>query len=225
MRILLIEDEDKIADFIKEVLSAEKYKVLVSKSGEEVLDKGYYMMADLIVLDLMLEGKIGGLELVKQLKKLKVKVPIIVLTALNQISTKIDLFNAGVDDYLTKPFEALELLARVKSIYRRYLDGKKDVEKIQINDVAFEWKENRLVKDNEHIFLTPKESEVLLFLIENNGKVIRNEDLLKKVWEAKVGFHSNILQSTIRRLRNKLKMAGIDDLIKNVHGVGYLLEN
>lgn len=224
MRILLIEDEGKIADFIEEVLTAEKYKVLVSKSGEEVMGKGYYMMADLIVLDLMLEGKIGGLELVKQLKKLKVKVPIIVLTALNQISTKIDLFNAGVDDYLTKPFEALELLARVKSVYRRYLDGKKDVEKIQINDVAFEWKENRLVKDNEHIFLTPKESEVLLFLIENTGKVVRNEDLLKKVWETKVGFHSNILQSTIRRLRSKLKLAGIRELIKNVHGVGYLLE-
>jgi DNA-binding response OmpR family regulator len=224
MRILLIEDEDKIADFVKGVLEDERYKTIVSKSAEEVLEKGYYKLADLIILDLMLDGKIGGLELVKQLKKLKVKIPIIVLTALNQIGTKIDLFNAGVDDYLTKPFEALELLARVKSVYRRYLDINKESEKIKIDEMVFDWKENRLIHNDEHIFLTPKESEVLLFLIENKGKVLRNEDLLKKVWETKVGFHSNILQSTIRRLRTKLKLAGQDELIRNVHGVGYVLE-
>lgn len=224
MRILLIEDEDKIADFVKGVLEDERYKTIVSKSAEEVLEKGYYKLADLIILDLMLDGKIGGLELVKQLKKLKVKIPIIVLTALNQIGTKIDLFNAGVDDYLTKPFEALELLARVKTVYRRYLDINKESEKIKIDEMVFDWKENRLIHNDEHIFLTPKESEVLLFLIENKGKVLRNEDLLKKVWETKVGFHSNILQSTIRRLRTKLKLAGQDELIRNVHGVGYVLE-
>lgn len=223
MRILVVEDEQQIADFIKEVLEAERNEVTIVSSVEEVLEHNYVTSHDLMILDLMLAGKHSGLDLVKMLKKERVSIPIIVLTALNQISTKVDLFNAGVDDYLTKPFEALELLARIKSVYRRYLEGNMENE-IKIDDLLFQRKENVVIRDGKKIYLTMKEAELLRFLIENAGKIVRSEDILKKVWNTRVGFHSNILQATVRRLRKKLDSDFEKKYIKNIHGVGYCFE-
>lgn len=149
--------------------------------------------------------------------------PIIVLTALNQIGTKVDLFNAGVDDYITKPFDALELMARVKSVYRRYLDGRIENE-IEVGDFVFQRKENLVLRNGEKIPLTVKEGELLLYLVENAGKVVRSEDILKRIWNTRVGFHSNILQATIRRLRKKLDADSLQKYIKNVHGIGYTFD-
>lgn len=223
MRILVVEDEEKIANFIKEVLESEMNKVTVSRSLDEVLTHQYYKMVDLIILDLMLEGKGSGLDLVQYLKKEKINVPVIVLTALQQISTKIDLLNAGADDYLTKPFDAGELLARIKSVYRRYLDAPIE-DKVNIADLIFQRRENVAIRSGKRIALTPKEGELLLFLSQNAGKVVRNEDILKKVWDTRIGFHSNIVQATIRRLRKKIDEGHGKKLIRNVHGIGYTLE-
>ncbi|MCC6643677.1 response regulator transcription factor [Candidatus Peregrinibacteria bacterium] len=223
MRILVVEDEKKIADFIKEILEAEGNEVTLSTSTEEVLEHNYVSSHDLMILDLMLSGKQGGLDLVKMLKKDRTGIPIIVLTALNQINTKVELFNAGVDDYLTKPFEALELLARIKSVYRRYLEGRIENEMV-IDDMIFQRKEHLVIRAGKKIFLTVKECELLCFLIENAGKIVRSEDILKRVWNTRVGFHSNILQATVRRLRKKLDDGFEKKYIKNVHGVGYCFE-
>lgn len=223
MRVLVVEDELKIAEFIRSVLETDGNQVTLATSVEEVLDHNYEHSHDLLILDLMLAGKQGGLDLVKKLKKERVKVPIIVLTALNQIGTKVDLFNAGVDDYITKPFDALELMARVKSVYRRYLDGRIENE-IEVGDFVFQRKENLVLRNGEKIPLTVKEGELLLFLVENAGKVVRSEDILKRIWNTRVGFHSNILQATIRRLRKKLDAKSLQKYIKNVHGVGYTFE-
>ena len=223
MRVLVVEDELKIAEFIRSVLESDGNQVTLCMSAEEVLDHSYEHSHDLLILDLMLAGKQGGLDLVKKLKKERVKVPIIVLTALNQISTKVDLFNAGVDDYITKPFDALELMARVKSVYRRYLDGRIENE-IEVGDFVFQRKENLVLRNGEKIPLTVKEGELLLYLVENAGKVVRSEDILKRIWNTRVGFHSNILQATIRRLRKKLDANSLQKYIKNVHGIGYTFE-
>jgi DNA-binding response OmpR family regulator len=223
MKILVVEDEEKISGFIKEVLETESNKVIVCKSLDEVMAHHYYKMVDLIILDLMLEGRGNGLELVKYLKKEKIQLPVIVLTALQQISTKIDLLNAGADDYLTKPFDAGELLARIKSVYRRYLDAHID-DKVDIADLVFQRRENVAVRGGKKILLTPKEGELLMFLTQNVGKVVRNEDILKKVWDTRMGFHSNIVQATIRRLRKKIDEGHEKKLIRNVHGIGYTLE-
>lgn len=223
MKILVVEDEKKIADFIKSNLEAEQFQVLQASSVEEVEENKYYKIVDLIVLDLMLEGKKSGLDLLRFLKKSQISVPVIVLTALNQISTKIELLNAGADDYLTKPFDSQEMLARIKSVYRRYLDAHIDDE-VKIGECIFQRRENLIIRDGEKFFLTPKEGELLLFLLQNAGKVVRIEDILQKVWNAKIGFHSNIVQATVKRLRNKLEDEGTGKLIKNVHGVGYTLD-
>lgn len=221
MRILLIEDEQKIADFIKEVLENDGEQVTYCRSVEEVQKNHYANTHDLIILDLMLPG-MGGLDYVRLLRKGRNTIPVIVLSALNQISSKVDLFNAGADDYLTKPFEALELLTRIKSVYRRQVKIDK-VEDVKVGELIFHRRQNQVVRGDKVSKLTAKEGDLLMLLIYNCGKVVRNEDILSTVWNTKRGFHSNILQSTVRRLRKKIDEGFEKAYIKNIHGVGYMI--
>jgi two-component system copper resistance phosphate regulon response regulator CusR len=219
MKILIIEDEEKIARFLKQILENDKNTVTMCASIEEVFKKQYERSHDLIVLDLMLAGK-PGIELLKQLKKQKIDIPVLVLSALNQISTKVELFNAGADDYMTKPFAAEELVARIKNIYRRHLEVEKKDE-IQFGDKTFSRKENKVTSGDKIIHLTAKEAELLLFLLQNKGKTVRNEDIIKRIWNSTASFHSNIIQATVRRLRKKIDNNPEQKFIKNVHGLGY----
>jgi len=219
MKILIIEDEEKIAHYLKQILEMEKNQVTLSSSIEEVFKKQYEQSHDLIILDLMLTGK-PGIELLKQLKKQKVEIPVLVLTALNQISTKVEIFNAGADDYMTKPFAAAELMVRIKNIYRRHLNIEKK-DQIIFGDMVFYRKENKAIRREQVINLTAKESELLLFLLINKGKTIRNDDIIKRVWNTNASFHSNIIQATVRRLRKKIDSNFEEKYIKNVHGLGY----
>ncbi len=125
-------------------------------------------------------------------------------------------------DFMTKPFDMNELLARIKAVYRRYLEKEyKDQE--NYGDIAFFWKQNKIVRSDKTIDLTQKEGALLKFLLQNRNRTVRNEDILSKVWEARVGFHSNVIQSTVRRLRKKIDSDFDHKLIRNVHGVGYTL--
>lgn len=220
MKVLVIEDEEKIAAFIKRILEAEGNEVTMCDNIEDVMDHRYELEHDIIILDIMLPGRNGDY-LVSDLRKKKSNIPILVLSALNQISKKIDLLNLGADDYLTKPFDAQELIARIKSLYRRYLDTKSEDTQQLSETVVFYPKQFKVHREGKEIFLTKKEGELILFLFQNKGKVVRSEDILRKVWQANMGFQSNVVQSTMRRLRRKLDSGFPKKMIKTVHGIGY----
>jgi len=221
MKILVVEDEEKIASFIQKILEQEGNLVTVCDSIEEIGKKGYEMTHDIIILDLMLIGKRGEF-FVKDVRKRRLNIPIMVLSALGRISNKIELLNLGADDYMTKPFDAQELIARVNAMYRRYLQmDRKDHQ--QFGGFSFYRKQNRIVRDGKDIKLTKKEGELFEFLLQNEGKTVRTEDIIRKIWGAKITYHSNVVQATIRRLRRKVDSDFDHKLIENRHGIGYCL--
>ena len=221
MKILIIEDEEKISSFIQTVLENEGNLATVCDSIEEATKNGYEMTHDLIILDLLLAGKRGEF-FVKDIRKRRLNIPILVLSALGRISNKIELLNLGADDFMTKPFDGQELIARINAMYRRYLQmDRKD--QLQFGNVSFYRKQNRLVRDGNDIKLTKKEGELFEFLLQNEGKTIRTEDIIRKIWGAKITYHSNVVQATIRRLRKKVDSDFDHKLIENRHGIGYSL--
>ncbi len=222
MRILVIEDEKKIADFVEEVLTKDGHKVTQCDSVEAALKHHLPDYQDLIVLDLMLPGKRGE-DLVRELRKKKYTLPILILSALGQISSKVELINMGADDYMTKPFDVQEFLARVHGLYRRHLEQHPMDDTIHAG-IEFHWKQGRVVREGKEIKLTKKEAELLQMLLERKGQIVTFEEILMRVWQSKLGYHSNVVQSTVRRLRNKLDEGFDHSLIQNAHGVGYVLE-
>lgn len=221
MKILVIEDEEKIASFIKNILEQERNLVTICDSIEDAIKHGYEMTHDLIILDLMLVGKRGDVY-VKEIRKKRLNIPILVLSALSRISNKIELLNLGADDYMTKPFDPEELIARINAMYRRYLHMER---KDQVNMGAFTFyrKQNKIKREGKEIVLTKKEGELLEFLLQNEGKTVRTEDIIRKIWGAKITYHSNVVQATIRRLRKKVDDGFEYKLIENHHGIGYCL--
>jgi DNA-binding response OmpR family regulator len=222
MKILVLEDEEKIAEFVKQVLENEGNYVTVCDSVESAMKHGYEMTHDLILLDLMLAGKRGEYY-VKEIRKKRLSIPILVLSALDRISNKIELLNLGADDYLTKPFNAQELIARVNAIYRRYLQQYRR-EEIEFEGLSFFRKQNKIKFENKDIQLTKKEGELLEFLLQNVNKTVRSEDLIRRMWGSKVTYHSNVLQACVRRLRKKIDCQNPERLIRNHHGIGYIIE-
>lgn len=219
MKILLIEDEEKIAKFIRSVLESEKNLVTVCDSIEEASKRGYEITHDLIILDLMLAGKRGEFY-VKDIRKKRLNVPILVLSALGRISNKIELLNLGADDYMTKPFDADELIARVNAVYRRYLAMERK-DHMKFGNFEFYRKQNKIKREGKEIVLTKKEGELLELLLQNKGKTVRMEDIVRKIWGSKITYHSNVVQATVRRLRGKVDMGFETKLIENRHGIGY----
>lgn len=221
MKILVIEDEEKIASFIQTVLKNEGNFVTVCDSIEKAAEHQYEGTHDLIVLDLMLRGKRGEFY-VKEIRKKRLNIPILVLSALSRIEDKIELLNIGADDYMTKPFDAQELIARVNAMYRRYLQSERK-DQLNYGDFSFYQKQNKVKREGKEIILTKKEGELLEFLLQNKGKTVRTEDIIRKIWGAKPTYHSNIVQATIRRLRKKMDTGFSHKLIENRHGIGYSL--
>ncbi len=221
IRILVVEDEGEISSFLQTILEKEGMKVTICDSVDMVIKNGYEETNDIVVLDLMLRGERGE-TLVKHMRKKKMTTPILVLSAMGQIGTKVDLINLGADDYLTKPFDPQELVARVKSLYRRYLQtGFKDEE--DFGEFTFYRKQNRIRRGEKDIMLTNREAEMFELLLRNKGNTVPLDDILKKIWKAKSGYHSNVVQVTARRLRQKVDSGFKKQIINNIHGIGYSL--
>lgn len=215
-KILIIEDELAIAELIKIELELHNYKCDISLDGEvgaNLIEENNY---DLILLDIMLP-KIDGYELLDYIKKEK-QIPTIFITAKSQVKDKIKGLNEGADDYITKPFDIGELIARVETVLRRYNKGNEfqKIGNIQINSVA------RIVKkDGKEILLTPKEFDLLILLIQNRNIVLYREIIFEKVWGEELEFETRTLDLHIQRLRKKLEWK---DRIKTIYKIGYMLE-
>ena len=221
MNILLIEDESKLSLFLKRVLESKNHTVTCCESVEAARRGNFIESSDLLILDLMLPGE-SGRSFLQYIRKMGHTLPILVLSAKDFVATKISLLEEGADDYLTKPFNADELLARIHALKRRYA-GKKISNELKVDDLTFYRKQNRARRGGKDIFLTKKEADVLSFLVSHRGKAVQNEDILAKVWHTKTDYHSNVVQATIRRLRKKVDEGFRHKLIRNIHGVGYMI--
>ncbi len=219
MKVLIIEDEEQLSQLVKQVVEKEGNVVTCVDSIEEALQKNYQYTHDIVILDLMLVGKRGEY-FVQEVRKNRLSIPILVMSALQTTSSKIELLNIGADDYLTKPFDSNELIARLNSLYRRSLNISQK-EEMAFEKLTYLTGSNRVKIGDQEIKLTKKEGELLEILISNHGKTVRAEDLIRKLWGSKVSYHSNVLQACVRRLRKKIESGERPELIINHHGIGY----
>lgn len=221
-KILVIDDEQAIAEMIEEFLSQSNFKII---KGATKLDALAYMdeTIDLVLLDISLESnQNAGYEICKEIRK-NYKIPIIFLSAKTTSLDKVTGFNAGGDDYITKPFDPMELIARINANLRRYkkYDHQKS-EIIEFKDLSIHLLAKRVFIGEEEIALTQREYELLHFLLKNRDKIISREEILKKVWDHE-NYDLNIVNTNIMRLRNKLS-SNKDAYIKSVHSRGYIVK-
>ena len=216
MRILIIEDEPKIAEVISSRLKKENYVVDINKNGEEGLDNALTNIYDLIILDVMLP-KINGFEILKQIRKEKIEAKVIMLTAKSMLDDKLTGFNSGANDYITKPFHVEELVARVNAQLRMNQNQTK-------KDYIEAWDIRLNTKTNEEIEIICKEFQIIEYLIKNPNQVISKEQIYEKIWGLENESESNNLEAYISFIRKKLKSIGSEVQIKAIRGLGYKLE-
>lgn len=221
MRILVVEDEKKIADFIKRGLKEEGYAVDSAADGEEGLFLAKTNDYDLVLLDLMLP-KIDGLAVCKKLKEANIKTPVIMLTAKNTVKDKVLGLDSGADDYLTKPFAFEELLARIRAILR-----KKDTHaptSLKAADLVLDLLTHKVTRGDKEIELTAKEYSLLEYLMRNEGVIVTRTMISEHVWDIDFDTFTNVIDVYINYLRNKIDSGFKKKLIHTVRGRGYILK-
>jgi len=218
-RILVVEDERDIADFIARGLILKGYEVDAAHDGEEALALARERRPDLVVLDLMLPG-VDGIEVCRRLRAAS-DVPIIILTARDSVADKVRGLDAGADDYVTKPFAFDELLARVRAALRRKADAG---EVLTVGDLTIRPASREVERGGRAIELTAREYDLLEFLARNAGKVVDKQTIFEQVWGYDFETESDAIKVYVRYLRKKLNAPGEADLIRVVRGVGYMLK-
>ncbi|MHB2150649.1 response regulator transcription factor [Calditrichota bacterium LG25] len=218
MRILIIEDEPGIANFIKQGLEEESFAVDVAYDGNTGLETALSGEYDLILIDWMLPG-ISGIEVCRTLRKTDGKTPIIFLTAKDTVQDTIFGLQAGANDYIKKPFAFEELLERIRVQLR---PKSAEHEKFTLGDIVLDSQTHRVFKGDEEIFLTQKEFALLEFLLRNKGKVCRRTQIIESVWDIHFEYNTGVIDVYINALRKKLRLEEPGPHIKTIRGVGYI---
>lgn len=221
MRILVVEDERKVASFLSKGLKEEGYAVDVAHDGAEGAMKALVHDYDLVLLDIMLPGK-SGLEIVRELRMRERTVPILLLTARDSREDIVAGLDAGADDYLTKPFGFDELLARIRALLRR--GGAERPDRLLYADIELDRVKHVARRTGERLDLTPKEFQLLEYLLLNAERVVRRTELLEKVWDLTFDPMSNVVDVHVAHLRQKLREHGGEPLVHTVRGRGYVLQ-
>ncbi len=220
MRILVIEDEKHIADFIRQGLKEEGYAVDVAYDGE----KGYFLAGtesyDVIILDLMIP-KIDGLTLCKNLRRDKISIPIIMLTAKHSVDNKVAGLDAGANDYLTKPFAFKELLARIRALLRQSRVETALI--LQADDLMIDVAAHKTIRGGEEIILTTKEFFLLEFLLQHANEVVTRTAISEHVWDVNFDTTTNVIDVHINALRKKIDSGRKKQLIETIRGRGYMI--
>ena len=221
MKMLIVEDDRKVAGFIEMGLREEGYAVDVAKDGDEATMLAHVNDYDAILLDLMLPGK-NGIQVTTELRREGRNTPILMLTARDATEDVVLGLNAGADDYLTKPFKFDELLARVRALLRR--GGAARLERLAYGPLEMDRLKHQVYANGASLDLTAREFSLLEHFLLHPEDVIRRTELLEKVWDMHFDPESNVVDVHIGHLRSKLRDAGCEDLIQTVRGVGFCLK-
>ncbi len=218
MRILVIEDEKGIANFIRDGLVEEYYAVDVANEGREGLQMALVNDYDLLLVDWMLPA-LSGIEIVKQVRKEKPAIPIIFLTAKDTVQDAVFGLETGANDYIRKPFQFEELLARIK-VQLRPKNSESGL--LTLSDITLDPDTHQVFKNEEEVLLTQKEFSLLEFLLRNKGRVCTRTNIIEHVWDIHFEADTSVIDVYINFLRKKLKLGSSNDLIQTVRGVGYI---
>jgi DNA-binding response OmpR family regulator len=219
-KILLIEDDIKLAQFIEMELTCEEYQVSMAHNGLDGLTQARQNPPDLVVLDWMMPG-LTGVEICRRLRSTGSKVPIILVTARDEISDRVSGLDAGADDYVIKPFSIEELLARIRSNLRRTKEEDSNI--LQFEDLSLNHRTREIFRAERLIELTVREFELLEYLMNHPQQVMTRDQILENVWGYDFGGDSNIIEVYVRTLRQKLETDNACRLIQTVRGIGYVL--
>ncbi len=220
MRCLLVEDEKKVADFVSRGLRAERFALDVAHDGKAGWDFASRFEYDVIILDLMLP-ELSGTELLGRLRKQNARTPILILTARDATVEKVQHFEAGADDYLTKPFAFAELLVRVKALLRRGPINQSSV--LRVGDLELNRLSQQVKRAGKRVDLTSKEYSLLEYLMLNVGRVLSRTMIIEHVWDQSFQGLTNIVDVYVRHLRSKVDDAHSKKLIRTIRGAGYCL--
>ena len=217
MRILIVEDNQKLAGYIKKALEQKSYTVDSVYDGEAGEKRVVFGEYDLLILDIMLPKK-NGFSVCKNLRNQNINLPIIMLTAKGELDDKVEGLDSGADDYLVKPFELKELLARVRALLRR--PKEKTAEILKARDIIIDNAKHTAKKGEEELKLTLKEYSVLEYLVRNKGQVVNREQILDHCWDFAFDSFSNIVDVYIKQIRKKIDDKN-EKYIKTIRGLGY----
>jgi DNA-binding response OmpR family regulator len=224
VRILLVEDEKKVSRFIERGLTAELHQVEVAEDGTTAIRQVHNFSYDLVILDLNLPDMSGN-DVLVAIRQAKLPVPVLVLTARDGITAKVESFDLGADDYLTKPFSFTELLLRAKALLRR---GKNtanreelQVEVLQVSDLVLDRRAHQVRREGRAVELTSREFALLDYLMVNAGRVLSRTMIVENVWDQSFEGLTNIVDVYIRQLRKKIDEGNPVKLLRTIRGVGY----
>ncbi len=220
MRILLVEDEHDAARMLAKGLREQSYAVDTSETGPDGLEKAELNPYDLLILDVMLPG-MDGMEMCRRLRSQGSRVPILLLTARGGVTDRISGLDCGADDYLTKPFDFGELLARIRALLRRGMELKDTV--LTVGDLCVDTRTHAVTRGGTPITLTAKEYALLEYLVSRPGDVVTRADISEHVWEESYDAFSNLIEVYIQRLRRKLDAGGGAPMLHTRRGEGYVL--
>ena len=221
MKVLIVEDEVRLADALGQIMKEQHYQADIVYNGTDGLSCGLSGEYDVIVLDVMLPGE-NGFQVVKKLRESRIQTPVLMLTARDDIQDKVTGLDRGADDYMTKPFIPEELLARIRALSRR--QGEVIIEEMKFGDLTLTLSANDLCCGTKSIHLGYKEFEVLKILMSNSGRIVSKETLISRVWGSDSDAEDNNVEAYISFLRKKLNFVGSSVEISTLRKVGYRLE-
>ena len=220
MRVLVVEDEKRIADFLSRGLQSAGYAVDVVNCGTDAIERVHVTEYDLVVLDLGLPD-VDGLQVLQKIKNRKTVSPVLILSARDSVDDKVKGLEQGADDYLVKPFAFVELLARARVLLRR---GQPTPEKLQVGDLSLDCIRRKVTRTNENIELAPKEFSILEYMMRNRGRPLSRTMIVEHVWDMDYDGLTNIVDVYIRHLRSKIDDRYPIKMIHTVRGIGYMLD-
>jgi two-component system, OmpR family, response regulator len=223
MRILLIEDDIKIASFIEKGLKAAGYAIDHAADGEEGLHLALTEPYDAAIIDIMLP-RLDGLAVIGQMRKKKIAIPVIILSARGSVDDRVKGLQTGGDDYLTKPFAFSELLARVQALIRR-AGGISEPARLVVGDLSMNLLNREVKREDRTIDLQPSEFSLLEYLVRNAGRVVSKTMIMEHVWNYNFDPQTNVVEARICRLRDKVDRGFSKKLIQTIRGVGYVLKD
>ncbi len=220
MKLLLIEDNPELIEDVSDYLQGQKYVLESARSMEQAREKFMFYEYDLAILDLGLPDG-DGMQLISEMKNQQPDIAILILTATHSLDYKIKGLNLGADDYLTKPFHKSELNARIHSILRRKISNGKKI--LDVNEISIDLQSRQVCVHNKTVKLTRKEYDLLIYLIDNETRLLTREIIAEHLWGDYIDHSDNFdfIYNHIKNLRKKLQTAGAEDYIKSIYGVGY----